>query len=112
MRRRPTPGVVFKRAEKFFFLVVSRFSGLGTAILGSIVVRQFVYCERLGYYRADVPCCTNKICLLVTIQTGRCGRIFFFNLFVAELECKYRVCAWSFVVVRHCIIVNVSGVLK
>ena len=37
MRRRPTPGVVFKRAEEFFFLVVSRFSGLGTAILGGVL---------------------------------------------------------------------------
>ena len=40
------------RVSKIFF-VVSRVCGLSG---GSIVVRQFVYCERLRDYRADVSC--------------------------------------------------------
>ena len=43
-----------------------------------------VYCERFSGYRAYVPCCTIEMCLISVIQTGRCGRIFFFNLVVVE----------------------------
>ena len=70
------------------------------------------YCERFRGFKVDLLRCTIGMCLISIIQTGRYGRTFFLNLFVAELECTYRVCAWSFAVVRHCIIVNVSGILK
>ena len=39
--------------------------------------------------------------LIRTMQINRCGRICFFNLVVAEFDCKYSVCACSLVVVRH-----------
>ena len=48
-----------------------------------------------------MSCLTNKICLVSTTQTDRCGRSWLFNLIVAEFECKYRVCECSLVVVRH-----------
>ena len=37
----------------------------------------------------------------MTMQINRCGRICFFNLVIAEFDCKYRVCACSLVVMRH-----------
>ena len=45
-----------------------------------VVVRHFVCCERVRSYRTDVSCCTNDLCLIGHIQTGRCGRICFFFL--------------------------------
>ena len=104
--------MILKEPRNFFFGRFQVFR-LGYGHFGgSIVVRQFVYCERFRGFKVDLLHCTIGICLISIIQTGRCGRTFFLNLFVAELECKYRVCAWSFAVVRHYIIVNVSGVLK
>ena len=43
-----------------------------------VVVRHIIYCERFSSYRADVSCCTTKMYLISTMQTGRCGRICFF----------------------------------
>ena len=65
------------------------------------MVRHFVYCECFSSYRADVSCCTNWICLISHIQTGRCGRICFFNVLLWNLNANIVFCEYSFVVVRH-----------
>ena len=51
-----------------------------------VVVRRIVYSECFSCYRADVSCFTNKMCLVSTIQTNRCGRICLFKLIVTKFE--------------------------
>ena len=69
-------------------------------------MRHIVYYERVRGYRADVSCCTAKMYLVSVIQTGRSGRICFFNVLVVKFECKYGNLCGSVVVVRHYIIAN------
>ena len=69
-------------------------------------MRHIVYYERVRGYRADVSCCTAKMYLVSVIQTGRSGRICFFNVLVVKFECKYGNLCGSVVVVRYYIIVN------
>ena len=40
-----------------------------------VVVRHIACCECFSSHRSDVSCCTTKMYLISTIQTGRCGRI-------------------------------------
>ena len=94
------PGWVFKRVRNFFCFK-TRFQGLRSFWVAIVVVRHIVYCECFSGFRADVPCCTTETCSIITIQTGRCGSIFFFCYIVVELACTHRVCMCSLVVVRH-----------
>ena len=74
-------------AHIFFNLLVAELECTHRVCAWSVfVVRHFMYFKRFSSYRADVSCCTKGMCYLVTIYTGRCGHIFFFNLFVAEFE--------------------------
>ena len=74
-------------AHIFFNLIVAELECTCRVCAWSLfVVRHFVYFKRFSSYRADVSCCTEGMCLLVTIYTGRCGHIIFFNLFVAEFQ--------------------------
>ena len=70
-------------------------------------MRHIVYYERVRGHRADqLSCFTAKIYLVSVIQTGRSGRICFFNVLVVKFECKYGNLCGSVVVVRYYIIVN------
>jgi len=93
MRRRPTPGVVFKRAEEFFFWSFPGFQAWVRPFWGGIVVRQFVYCERFRGFKVDLSCCAANICLTSTIHTGRCGRVCLFSFLLGNLNANMVICA-------------------
>ena len=85
----PPRGLFFLRVfctHTRIFLWFPRFAAF---LGGEYCVRHITYYERVRGYRADVSCCIGKKCLTGATQTGRCGRVCFFNVFVVKFECKY-----------------------
>ena len=63
----------------FFNLIVAKFdSKYRVCAYSLVVVRHIVYCEHFSGYGADVSCFANGMGLFSTIQTNRCGSIYFF----------------------------------
>ena len=85
----------------FITLLLLNFQCLWPLRVVIVVVWHIAYYARFSGYRADMSCFTTKICLFITIQTNRCGRVCFsLTLLLSNLN-AYRVCACSLSVVQQ-----------